>query len=63
MDFPQGSHIHKQAVVEDNASLLEEHLKKVDWRYLIQMYLGLWSVLLFSVFSLIAVIRLALMIF
>ena len=66
MEFPQGSHIHKedeQGVVEGNAKLLEEHLKKVDWKYLYRAFLYAWGTVLLCVFTLIVVVRLALMMF
>jgi len=62
MEFPQGSHIHKVQEISDNASLLEEHLKKVDWRYMFRAFLCLWFTFLFAIFTLILTIRLAIVI-
>jgi hypothetical protein len=62
MKFPQGSHIHKAEEFSDNASLLEEHLKKVDWKYLYKAFLFGWGTFLFCILTLILTIRLALVI-
>lgn len=68
MDFPQGSHIHKDVPSDDsglesNGKKLEEYLKRTNWKYLGRAYAYGWAVLLISVFTLIVVIRLALIIF
>ena len=49
--------------VGDNAKILEEMMKKVNWRYLTIIYFSGLLTLVFSVFLFIVVIRFAFIIF
>lgn len=47
----------------ENAVLLEERMKVVNWRYFLKFYCAIFGVVLASLFLLIVVIRAALSIF
>ena len=57
---------NKQAINEtvgDNAKMLEESVKTVNWRLLTRAYLNVLGLVLVTIFSLIITVRLALSIF
>ena len=65
MEFPKTNKIHQDLNKSfgENAKLLEEKLKEVNWRYFSKMYAIIFAAFLASLFLLIAVVRLALLIF
>ncbi len=65
MDFPQTNKVHQDLNEQfgDNAKLLEEAAKKIDWQFFTKLYFAGLGVLLVSIFALIVVIKAALAIF
>lgn len=65
MDFPQTNKVHRDLNEQfgNNAKLLEEAAKIVDWQYFIKLYFAGLGILLVSLFALIVVIKAALVIF
>lgn len=63
MKFPQGSHISQEKDVESNGKILEEYIRSTDWKYIGKAFFILWVAILFAIFTLLVVIRLAFIIF
>jgi len=62
MRFPTGNKVH-QDINEgfgENVALLEDKMKRVDWRWFATVYAAAFTMLLVSVFALIVVVKLAL---
>ncbi|HET8574998.1 MAG TPA: hypothetical protein VFM02_02370 [Candidatus Paceibacterota bacterium] len=62
MNFPSTNKIHREPQ-ESNAKILEDSLKKIDWKYLIRCYVIGFSIFVVSIFVLIVAVRAAFMIF
>lgn len=62
MNFPQSNKIPQS--VEDNfqsnAELLEQSLKKIDWKFFVRFYFAALGCILAAVFGLVLVVRIAL---
>ena len=61
MNFPPTNKLNEgiPEAVESSAELLQEHLKKIDYKFLVRTYfLGL-GIFLITLFSIIATVRLA----
>ena len=61
MDFPRGNKLN-QGVPEElisSAKVLEEHLKKVDYKFFVKAYLLIMGLLTMTIFFFIAGARLA----
>ena len=65
MEFPHTNKLHEglPEQVESSAEVLQEHLKKIDYRLFIKAYFYGLGVILFTLFSVIATIRLAIRLF
>ena len=65
MDFPRTNKIHQDLNEQfgDNAKLLEDVAKKIDWHFFTKLYFAGLGVLLVSIFALIVVIKAALVIY
>jgi len=65
MNFPPTNKLNEglPEAVESSAELLQEHLKKVDYRLFTKAYFYGLGVLLITLFSIIATVRLAINIF
>lgn len=67
MDFPKTNKIpqHQELSAEfgANAKLLEDVMKKVDWRWFGRAYVVAFGILLVSLFLLIVVVRFAFVLF
>jgi len=63
--FPETNKIHQQIEEKmgENAKLLEERLKQINWSVFLRVYASLLGVFLVSTFLIIAVIRAALKVF
>jgi hypothetical protein len=61
MNFPPTNKLNDglPEVIESSAELLQEHLKKVDYKFLSKAYLYVLGLLLITLFSVIATVRLA----
>lgn len=65
MQFPKTNRI-KQDLNErfgENAILIEEHLKKINWKFYLKLYAALYGIGVASIFVLIISIRVALFAF
>jgi hypothetical protein len=62
MKFPNGNKIHQdvESSFGNNAALLEEKLKSVDWRFFTLFYTGCFFAFTLSLFILIVVVKFAL---
>ncbi len=65
MDFPKTNKHHQDLNEKfgENAKLLEERLKVVDWKLFLKFYFALLVILLVTIFALIVVVKTALIIF
>ena len=65
MNFPHTNKLNEglPEQVESSAELLQEHLKKVDYKYLARIYFYGLGIFLITLFSIIATIRLAIKLF
>lgn len=61
MEFPRGNKLNNgiPEEVESSAKILEEHLKKVDYRFFVKAYLLIMGLISLTIFSFIAFARLA----
>ena len=65
MRFPDTNKQHQDlhSRMGQNAELLEEQLKKINWRLFVKVYFAALGILLVSLFALIVVVKAALVIF
>lgn len=65
MDFGDTNKVHQEVgdALIDNAKLLEENMKAVDWRFFGKAYAYAMGAVLVTVFAFIVIIRLALKLF
>ena len=65
MKFPNTNKVHQDLheTFGENAALLEEKLKAINWRLFLKFYFAALGVLLVSLFALIVVVKAALVIF
>lgn len=61
MNFPHTNKLNEglPEAVESSAELLQEHLKKVDYKFLARAYFYVLGLILITLFSVIATVRLA----
>jgi len=61
MDFPRGNKLDKglPEQIESSAKILEEHLKRVDYKIFIKAYAIVIGLISLTIFSFIAMARLA----
>jgi len=61
MEFPRGNKLNKglPEQMESSAKILEEHLKKVDYKVFIKFYAVVVGMISLTIFSFIAMARLA----
>jgi hypothetical protein len=61
MDFPRGNRLNKglPEQAESSAKVLEEHLKKINYKIFIKAYLIVAGLIAVTIFSFIAMARLA----
>lgn len=61
MDFPRGNKLERglPEQVESSAKILEEHLKKVNYRLFIKAYLVVIGLISLTIFLFVAMARLA----
>ena len=65
MRFPDSNKQHQDLNdrMGENAALLEERLKAINWKLFIKFYFAALGIVLVSIFSLIVVVKAALVIF
>lgn len=62
MKFPSTNKVHRDLNESfgDNAKILEEKLRSVEWRFFLKFYAAAFGIAVLSLFVLIVVVRLAL---
>ena len=64
MEFPSINKIHQEAgSVGENAKLLEEKIKSINWNVFVRFYFTCLGIFLVSIFSIIFIVKLALSFF
>jgi len=65
MEFPHTNKLNEglPEKIESSVEVLQEHLKRIDYRLFVKAYLYGLGVVLFTLFSVIATIRLAIRLF